>query len=162
MLLAAGKGTPNAGTAPVPPTSLSARDCPAEAAMPVEYGKDRRGSYIEKITFSTPPTPEERAALVAFGAERREAVRKNHLSATNRANAKHLAQTRREQKAARDAALLEDVQPLRAKHLKWSSRQIARSLLLNDLRYKTETTLTVAALARRIDRALKASTPNNK
>lgn len=108
--------------------------------------------------FSRPPTREEAAALIAFGAERREAVRKSHVSATNRANAKRLGQKRRDKKAAQDADLLKDVESLRAKHPQWRSRQIARRLLLDHEKYKP-LKVSVATLARRIDRALKASLP---
>jgi hypothetical protein len=121
--------------------------------MPVKYGKDRRGTYIAEISFSAPPTPEERAALVAFGAERNAAVlgsKLRQLRQTNRQNAQRGASVRRENLDRTNARLREQVRALRKSHPNLSTRAIA-GLILRQHK-GTETRPTIDALRKKIAR----------
>lgn len=96
--------------------------------MPVHYGRDRLGTYVAGIDFSTPPTKEEAAALVAFGAQMRAGAIVSDTRQRKAALSSAAADTRTSEAAARDALILAAAQQLREKHSEWSNNRIARKL----------------------------------
>jgi hypothetical protein len=102
--------------------------------VPVIYDHDARGPFILRIDFSQPPTPEEKAALVAFMAERREAFSRLDTQLgikTRRKNTKASAVAATE-RARREAELVRQIlaaaAKLRRTHPDWSKRSIALNL----------------------------------
>jgi hypothetical protein len=99
--------------------------------MPVTYGNDAHGSFIAGITFSHPPTREEAAAVIAFGAERQVALLKHAVKQGHermRVAARRSVDVRRQNKARSDQALRNAVEAYRAKHPGCGVREIAVKL----------------------------------
>jgi len=102
--------------------------------MPVTYGHDARGSFIVAIEFSRPPTGEEKAALIAFGGQKREAVNRDDTVLGERTRKKNAqaslkaSAVRQQNRNASDQAILQAARDVQRQQPELSLNAIAQRL----------------------------------